>query len=290
MCFRFSWLLCKCFGLISVAASVAACAPTVANKSFPLTIEQARSDLWRIKADPISLARPLVIISGYADPGVSPALLSREFRQITGDDRIATVVLPPWVTMDECRRLVVREVERRFPSQDPKHTVEVDVIGLSMGGVVARYAASDLAPAEPEAVRGKRLRPKRLFTIGSPHRGADLAALPALTKQHAALRGDSEFLTRLNAPGADGSGPLTYEIVAYTRLEDGIVGEHNTAPPNQVARWVPRPPLETGHYGSMHDPRITADIARWLRNEQPWAKAPLEPLPTSRSVQQPPLR
>ncbi|MDX1563978.1 MAG: hypothetical protein R3236_01175 [Phycisphaeraceae bacterium] len=45
----------------------------------------------------------------------------------------------------------------------------------------------------------------RLFTLSSPHRGAQMAAIPPLTAQHLDLRIGGRFIENLNAPGRDGS-------------------------------------------------------------------------------------
>ena len=268
----------ECIALI-VVFSLSGCAVQRNNQSFSVTVAIAKADVRRMKKEPMPLMRPLIIISGYSDPGIGPALLAGKFHQLTGDDRIATVVLPIWASMEACRRLLVTKVEKHFPSPEPNYTVEIDAIGISIGGVVARYAASGLPLIDQDTETMKQLQLKRLFTISSPHRGAKMASLPALTSQHLDVRSGSEFLHRLNSAGVDKSGPITYNVVAYTRLEDGVVGAANTAPPNQVPRWVPRPPLGLGHIGSLIDARIIADIARRLRNEEPWTKDPPESLP-----------
>lgn len=268
----------RCFSLLFIVASCG-CRAAPINSSFAVTIQEARTDLGRMKETPRPLDRPLVIASGYGDPGLGPLLLDRLFRDLTGDGRIAKVAFPLWASMDECRRLLVEEVENRFPSPDPEQTVEVDVIGLSMGGVVTRYAASGLPPMDEASESVKRLRPKRLFTIGSPHLGATMASLPAITSKQRDLRRGSKFLVRLNSLAAEGPEAIGYEIIPYTRLGDEIVGEVNTAPPDLTPRWVSRPLFELGHTGAMTDARILADIARRLRNENPWSRDPPDPLP-----------
>ena len=90
---------------------------------------------------PMPLQRPLLILGEFADPGVGSLLVARRFGKITADDGIATVALPLGAIMDQCRQLVVEKVEQRFGGPDRHATIEVDVIGISMGGVIARYAA-----------------------------------------------------------------------------------------------------------------------------------------------------
>ena len=57
---------------------------------------------------------------------------------------------------------------------DDSTTYEVDVIGQSMGGLIAVYAALD------DPTLGKRVKIRRLYTICSPLQGAKLATLPEL--------------------------------------------------------------------------------------------------------------
>ena len=141
-----------------------------------------------------------------------------------------------------------------------------------MGGLVARYAA--LAP-DPARGQTKRLKTRRLFTIATPHRGAALAPLGFWNALARDMQGGSAFLARLDAalPAAG------YELVAYTRLDDAVVGPENTAPAGVVPHWVSARPFELAHIQAKADARIRADILRRLRGETPWAKTPATPLP-----------
>jgi hypothetical protein len=151
--------------------------------------------------------------------------------------KIVTVSFMFCDTLDACRAKVIDAVERAWPSQSAQETVEVDVIGLSMGGVVGRYCAVDAIPGAAAgaafplartttasaamrsaattamttrsdvttrtttsraASAGRRLRIARLFTISSPHLGSvQAAALPRVTQIQEDLRPGSVFLTRL---------------------------------------------------------------------------------------------
>ncbi|CAN5884734.1 hypothetical protein BH11VER1_BH11VER1_05850 [soil metagenome] len=266
--------------LLLLLACISACTTPPVNHSFSVSIRDANADLKRMKSDPRPLPRPLLILSGISEPGIAPLMLSDSFEKTSDDHRIISVTFPILANMEECRQIVIHTVEKNFPCDDPSFTTEVDVIGLSMGGVIGRFSASTIPLAYPSASH-KKLRIHRLFTIGSPHRGANLADLPPLNSQHIDLRKDSDFIKRLNTPGVDGAGPGGYRIVAYCRLEDGIVGAANSAPPHQTPRWVHRPFFEPGHVGSMFDVRIIADIARQLRNEEPWSHDPPQPLPAT---------
>ncbi|HSI32701.1 MAG TPA: hypothetical protein VK986_03845, partial [Tepidisphaeraceae bacterium] len=223
-------------------------------------------------AHPKPLARPLLIIGGFLDPNLSPPYFKSRITHLTGDANQFITVSPGFCnSFAECRQMTIDAVDRAFPSADPSFTTEVDVIGASLGGLVARHAA---APSS-DPTRPRRLKIARLFTLASPHAGAVLADRAAVTEFHKAMRPGSPFLMSLAAHDAT----ATYELFAYTRLEDEIVGERNAAPPGQTPYWLGTPPLQLSHVGTMMDPRILADIARRLRGEPGFTVAPPAPFP-----------
>jgi pimeloyl-ACP methyl ester carboxylesterase len=168
---------------------------------------------------------------------------------------------------------VLAAVERAAPSgAEAEWTAEVDVVGASLGGLVARYAA---APPQSSEGNRKRLRIARLFTISSPHDGANLAESVALTQFHRDLRPNSAFLRRL----AESDPHPTYELYPYVHLGDEIVGEQHAAPAGTNPLWLSNPPLAPAHLSAMLDERILADISRRLRGEEPLSHPPSPPLP-----------
>jgi len=257
---------------VAVLAMAVGCAePTPHNPSFPVTMEEARSALREMAVRPAALRRPVLVIGGYCDPGVSTAYLKHEIRKLTGDDRVVTAVVGFCQTFDECRQKAIEAVDRAYPNGDPQWTTEVDVIGASLGGLVGRYAA---APSrDPQHPR--RLRIARLFTIASPHSGAVLTKTATLTRLQADMRPRSEFLKYVGGCDAQAG----YELFAYARLGDGLVGERYAAPAGQNPLWVGKAPLEGGHMGAWHDARILADIARRLRGERALSTKPAAALP-----------
>jgi len=250
-----------------------ACAAGPENPSFPLLETDARTALRQMEDSPKHLQRPVLVIGGYLDFGVTPSLVRSELRAVTADDRIAPVALFDCNDFDDCREKVIAAVDRAFPTKDPEFTTPVDVIGVSMGGLAARYAA---AP-DPAGKSHRRLKIARLFTISSPHQGAVMAILPTFHKLVLQMRHGSDFLGCLDQARCG----REYEIFPYVRLNDGWVGESNAAPPGQVPWWVPNPFLQGSHLGAAADPRILADIARRLRGEEPFTRGPPTPLPGS---------
>lgn len=248
-----------------IAGFLGGCAAGPLNPDFAVTSGEARAALIAMEDAPRRLERPLVIIGGYLDPNVSNSHLVRRIREMTGDDRIISVVIGFCGTFDECREKVIEAVDAAFPNSDPERTTEVDVIGASLGGLVARYAA---APSLDER-KPRRLNVARLFSISSPHRGARIAVL-ALNDFQADMRPGSAFLQYLD--GQDESAG--YEVYPYVCLGDWIVGEEHAAPPGITPIWLTGSPWHfmDGHRGSWHDPRIIADIGRRLRGEEAFSE------------------
>jgi pimeloyl-ACP methyl ester carboxylesterase len=268
----------RLFGSVAVLALLSTgCASTAPNPSFAVTRSDAQRALVEMRAQPKRLERPLVILSGFCDPGIASAHLRGEFRRLTGDDRVIGVSFLFCGDFDDCRREVIAAVDKAFPNDDPRWTTEVDVLGVSMGGLVGRYAAVPTV-REPD---GRRLRVARLFTISTPHRGASLALVPSFHPLQIDMRAESFFLRR----PADVEGDMrkhspAYQIHPYVRLGDRVVGPANAAPHGQTPRWVPGDALPGAHSMAIMDARIIADVARRLRGEDPLTTDPPQPLPT----------
>lgn len=251
--------------LLSIV-SVGCTGPT--NPSFPLSVAEANADLERMRAEPRTVDRPIVVLGGYADPGFATSHIRNRFRDRLLHATIVTVTFGDQRSMDEGRRHLLETMQRQLPSGDPRTTVEVDVVASSMGGLIARYAA---IPREGE----RSLRAVRIFTISTPHLGATMAGAFDWTELTRELKPDSPFLEALNDPGT----PRPYTLIPYTRTSDGLVGEANTAPPGETPWWTPAAPFLSGHLGAFDDPRINADILRRLRGETPFTTEPPAPLP-----------
>ena len=151
--------------------------------------------------------------------------------KLTGDDRIVGVVFAFMGPFDDCREKVIRQVDKVFMTEDSIWTVEVDVVAVSMGGLVARYAAAPAAKVD----RGRRLRIKRLFTISTPHLGSNMARLPTFDRWQIGMRSGSSFLRILAAELKH----ATYTIHPDVRLEYLMVGPLNATSVDQAPSCVP---------------------------------------------------
>jgi len=151
----------------AMTLALASCATHPENPSFPLTSHDAEHAIAQMKAHPKVLDRPLVIVDGFLDPDIAAMRLSHFFTQTSHDNRIVTVCLAFCVSMEDCRQTIIAAVDKQWPTADPIWTTEVDVVGVSLGGLSSRYAA---APSR-DAAHPRRLNVVRLFTISSPIRG-----------------------------------------------------------------------------------------------------------------------
>lgn len=246
---------------------------TPLNPSFPLTRAEARAAIEQIHATPKALARPVVVLGGFHDPGLVASHIADVIRDSVPDRRcIIDISFFETGTFETCALKLLRTVESRFPAADAGETIEVDIVAYSMGGLVARYAASEAFSAR----HGRCLRIARLFTISSPHRGAELASLPTLDHRVRDMRQGSAFLALIDHDRAE---THAYPLFAYVRLDDAVVGEERAAPPGLAAWWVPSG-FTFSHLLAGYDKRILADVLRRLRYEEPFSIEPPAPLPT----------
>lgn len=249
------------------------------NPSFPLRLEDAKAALREMRRDPRQLERPVVVLAGIHDPGVLAGSATTTLRRVTDEpDRVIKVSFFTASTFDDCRARVIEAVDAAFPNDDPEVTTEVDVVAISMGGLVARHAV------QPEEGSPRRLRVRRLFTIATPHRGAKMAGVPTRDERILDMRAGSKFLSDLDTQ-ASPEAPIVYP---YVRLDDAVVGVDRSAPPGRNPWWVANIPLSLAHVGAGQDPRILADIARRLRGEEPYTLDPAAPLPVAQGTRDEP--
>jgi len=258
------------FAWVAIVGGCGARGPV--NPSFVLDIDSARSDIKAMRLDRKTSVRPVVVIGGLLDPlNIASAQLGDRLTVMLSEESQPVVVgLVGANTMKACRERVVEMVQARWPSDDPSETLDVDVVGFSLGGVVGRDAA---IAREGE----RRLKVVRMFTICSPHMGSGMAQIPTTDARVVAIRSDSEFLSRLDHERQEGRA--AYELYCYTRLDDGIVAPELAAPRDLRPWWVTNLPLERSHGNAHKDARILADIARRLRDEPAYATMPPAPLP-----------
>ena len=256
-------------GCVAVLALAACSADRPRNPSFPLELDAAR-DAWRqMDAQPRPPLRPVVVIGGIFDSPARVQRLAARLRQLTADDAPVVAVSVRDAASFDAAVADLRAALAALPGAAGGAAPQVDVVGVSMGGLVARYAA--LAPHPPLVVR-------RLFTLASPHRGARTAVLPMPQTRVRDMRAGSAFLRALDA-GLPAQTAAGMEVVAYVRLGDAVVGAASAAPPGQAPFWLANQPWQLAHSQIDGDERILVDIARRLRGEAAFATQPAAALP-----------
>jgi len=164
-------------------------------------------------------------------------------------------------TIDACVERVVTRAVERFGAD-----AECQIVGVSMGGLIARKAVLD-------GHGGARIRARRVFTLATPHRGSRLARTIALDASALAMKPGSRFLKDLDAREASAwNGTRPYELVCYARLGDMWVGATNAAPPGEHPIWVPPLRFQPSHLTISRDTRIIDDIAARISGKEPLLK------------------
>jgi len=158
---------------------------------------------WRV-------ARPVVLLHGFASTPHMLALVARHVRV-----HLKRPLLRPNLGLGFGD--LARAAERVHAAIAASSAREVDVVGHSLGGVVATYLLKRLD-------RGRRVR--RVVTLGAPHMGAPLAwlgmaATLGLSTAMSQLRPGSAFLAELSAAPV----PAGSELFALAGEADAVVPE-----------------------------------------------------------------
>ena len=251
--------------IVALPAAISGCALPI-QPGFPISESQAQTARRAMERDPKPLDRPLVVLGGYRAPYSLVGRLAGRLTKMTSGVR-ADALGVPFIfddSIEEAADHAVANIEERWPSDDLDWTIEVDVVGISMGGLAARHAWASAQCADGST--RKRLRIVRLFTIATPHRGAVLAETLAPDTAARQMRAGSVFLMALDQADID----RDFELICYARTNDAIVGARRSAPQGETPYWVHGPWLMS-HLTVSRDWRIAVDIARRLRGEAPFA-------------------
>ncbi|MGD1916275.1 MAG: esterase/lipase family protein [Phycisphaerales bacterium] len=242
-----------------------------ANPSYPATNAEVKTAIETMKATPVGVDRPVVVLSGWRAPQMSSNQLAKRVRELTGadEDRVLALSYMWGNDIPDIADGVAQDVAEAFGSEiddatGMRWTTEVDVVAGSMGGLVARTAFAD--PGEVGRELGVRLNINTLYTLGTPHRGAKLANWIRLDDASAQMKPGSDFLANLDDATLGEEHDLT--IVPYATLRDTWVGASNSAPTGQDPIWVPGRIVLSHHLITL-DKRIQADLGRRLRGEEP---------------------
>jgi len=215
-----------------------------------------------LRDNPVSLRRPVVVITGLWDPGVGDADIAATLAQLTSGRPDDFIRFQPGVpqNFDESIIELTELINERLNDGRPALvTPEVDVVALSMGGLVARHATIP-------SVRWITLDAARVFTLASPHTGARFAEdWHWLDPIIADMAPGSDYLAWL-----DRNDPRDYRLFPYAVTNDPVVGKEYAAPSDweQDPLWV-RGRFHSSHQFIHRDEILLTDIALRLRGETP---------------------
>jgi len=253
---------------LSLRAVLATLGRGGSDPSFGVGAAEVAAELQRLRATPRPLARPLVILNGYHTPAQVAWWLRVRLASLTSGRAadILTVSYPAQTMIEGAAEQSLAAITRRWGSGALERAGGLDVVGISMGGLVARLAA--LAPkarlfaGRPAALSDGRLQIARLFTFATPHQGSHRAARVAPDTAARDMKPGSPFLEALNAH------PREYPLVCYSQRGDAVVQPLAAAPPG-VRPLVADGSRLMSHFTTAHNPWFLVDLARRLRGEAP---------------------
>lgn len=242
------------------------------NGLLGTTHEQAVEGGRRMEKNPATLRRPVVVLNGYHGLSTLSARIAHKLAAMTsGDEQDFLAISFTFDShFDDMAAAATEQINRRWPSEVPGETIEVDVVGISMGGLVARWAAispdqrsrTGPTPIPNVPPESRRLRIARLFTMGTPHRGAVMADLFTPDAAARDMEQGSAFLNTLDEhlPTAG------YELVCYAQMRDYLSGATRCAPAGHTPIWTSGK-LFFSHLSLADNPIFLTDIAKRLRGD-----------------------
>ncbi len=216
----------------------------------------------------MALERPVAVLGGWRTPHVTARALADRLCALTSgrpEDFVALSFLRA-SRVEEAAARASREIDRVFGAGEPGWTREVDVVGVSMGGLVGRTIEASAFGRWGEGA--KRVRVRRLFTLATPHRGARMARIAAPDGSARSMRPGSAFLARLD----DALLASDMELIPYARTRDGMVGATNAAPWGMDPVWL-QGPRALSHLTITQEWRFVIDVARRLRADGAWVRS-----------------
>lgn len=218
----------------------------------------------QLAATPHEHPRTVVVLCGWRAPLAALRSVRANLKQLMPGTRVVPIAFPQASSMEHADTATRSVLAARGLNDTP-----VDVVAISMGGLIARALAA--------GTFGTPFRIVNLFTFATPHRGAVLAKIVRPDSAARDMRPGSPFLRDLDAS----LDRATFDLTPYGYLRDWWVGCENTAPPGRTPMWLD--PLGFrgrifSHFMITTERRIILDVALRLRGVPP-ISAP-SPLPT----------
>jgi pimeloyl-ACP methyl ester carboxylesterase len=243
------------------------------NPAFDHGGDTLKAKASELGSNPKPLTRPVLVFSGYRVPGIFGGQLATNLARLTSGhtEDFRMFAYPFDGDIEPLVNRLAKQVGREFGLDSSGDcTNAVDVVGISMGGIVGRLGAAR-SRIRPAGV--PRINIRNLFTIATPHRGARLALKIHVDRAATDMQPNSPFLAKLDeyAEADD------YTLVPYATLNDITVGAANCSPPDADPIWIRGTRLFAHTTVTMH-PALVLDIALRLRGEQPLgAPSPIPP-------------
>ncbi|MCC6427155.1 MAG: hypothetical protein IT435_10090 [Phycisphaerales bacterium] len=219
----------------------------------------------RMRSTPVSLQRPVVVLGGWRSPKLMTWMLAGRLASLTSGNRddFLRISYPLIGDVERAGRAARDQIVEWLEHRGMDGDQPVDVVAISMGGLVARLLASG-------SLGGRQIAIERLFTLATPHRGARLARWFRPDRAAAAMQAGSGTLMSLDAAQSDATS-RPGEIVCYVQRRDWWVGTWNTSLEGHSLRCVrPRGPISAlmSHFTVHQHPAIIVELACRLRGEE----------------------
>lgn len=190
--------------------------------------------------------RPVILCHGYMHNRSGFLLLRRRLRKAGWVNTIALNFRPASAGVPYFAQRLSETVSLALSHSGCE---KVDLIGHSMGGLVARYFVEILGGDE---------RVNAVITLGSPHLGAKTAALGIL-KSAGQFRPDSPLIAELKRSAASGNAGRTTAI--WSDFDSVVLPPENARLPEPY-RSIPVGGV--GHVGMLFSGRVFREVRRVL--------------------------
>lgn len=238
------------------------------NPAFCPTPEELEAKWAQLAAAPHEHPRTVVVLCGWRAPLAALRTVRSHLKQLMPGTPVVPIAFAQASSMQQADAATRKALAARGLSDTP-----IDVVAISMGGLIARALAAGTFGTPVPIVN--------LFTFATPHRGAVLAKVVRPDSAARDMRPGSAFLRDLDGV----LDRATFDLTPYGYLRDWWVGCENTAPPGRTPMWLD--PLGFrgrlfSHFMITTEPRIILDVALRLRGMPALSK--VGPLPMRGSV------
>lgn len=196
-----------------------------------------------------SQGRPILLIHGYLHDSSAWTFLKQAWSQ-SGLGPIYTLNLAhPFLSIRDYGAQVAKKAEKIAQERGRNDLV---LIGHSMGGLVASWYASKLAPPTKEL---------QVITIGSPLHGTHVAAI-AIGPNGREMRRGSEFIEELQR-GIDRCSQIDFYHIASMADQLILPGSSGKRGRDPNQEYILN---DIGHLTLLFSPRVAKKIKEWLTN------------------------